>query len=95
MTSTLVVDGVQLKRLIGICRLVSASRGLTAQQLQSKLKTSRRTIFRDLRTLHSMGVKITPGDGGYRMTQDVAQCRKLVADSQTKALRVLLNKYLV
>ncbi len=94
MASTLVIDGVQLKRLMAICRLVSSHTGLTARQLQTKLKTSRRTVFRDLRALHAMGVKIAPTADGYRLKQDIGTCRKLVADSLNKALRTMLAKYL-
>jgi len=94
MASTLVIDGVQLKRLMTICRLVSAHKGLTARRLQTKLKTSRRTVFRDLRVLQAMGVRISPTADGYRLKQDVGECRKLVADSLNKALRAILAKYL-
>jgi len=91
MAHTLVVDGDQLKRLMKICRTICSGKGVTVQQLQKKLSTSRRTIFRDLNCLEKMGVKVDLGDNGYKIRQSVAYCKKLLGDCQLKALNKLLN----
>jgi len=91
MTQNLVVDGGQLKRLMSLCRLLSAAKGATTRQLQAKLRTSRRTVFRDLNTLAELGIKVDLGDKGYKIKQSPAACKKLLADAQTKALHKFLN----
>ena len=91
MSQTLVVDGGQLQRLMGMCRTLCTSKGATIQQLQSKLKTSRRTIFRNLNTLEEIGIEVELGEQGYCIKDTAAKCKKLLADSQTKALEKLLR----
>ncbi len=94
MSQTLVVDGGQLKRLMGMCRTLCANKGATIQQLQSKLRTSRRTIFRNLNTLEEIGIEVELGEDGYRIKDNVAKCKKMLAESQTKALDKLLKNCL-
>ncbi len=94
MARMLVVDGGQVKRLMHICRTLCSGDGATVQQLQGKLRTSRRTIFRDLNCLATVGVKVELGHRGYRVRQKSSLCRKLIAESQTKALENLLNSCL-
>jgi predicted DNA-binding transcriptional regulator YafY len=94
MGQVMVVDGGQLMRLMKICRTLCASKGATVQQLQSKLKTSRRTIFRDMNSLDEMGIKVELGDKGYRIRQPVAACKKALSERQIKTLRKLLDSWL-
>jgi len=94
MGQVMVVDGGQLTRLMKICRTLCSGGGATVQQLQSKLKTSRRTIFRDLNTLDDMGIKVELGDKGYKIRQPVAACKKALTDRQIKVLKKLLDSWL-
>jgi biotin operon repressor len=93
MSRTIVVDGTHLKRMMQLCRTLAGS-GATLKQLQTKLKASRRTIFRDLSILGDWGISVTLGDKGYKIKQNAASCRKLIADRETKALQQLLNSCL-
>lgn len=90
MTRALVVDGGHLTRLMRLCRTIHADQGTTAMQLRRKLRTSRRTIFRDLKELAAAGVQVEAGRGGYRLKNSLAQCRRFLADSRMTALRELL-----
>ena len=91
MAQSLVIDGDQLKRLMKICRTIGLGKAATVQQLQSRLRTSRRTVFRDLNCLDSMGIKVGLGDKGYTIKKSGAACKRLLADCHTKALTKLLN----
>jgi biotin operon repressor len=64
------------------------------QQLQSKLKTSRRTVFRDLNGLEEIGIKVELRDKGYKVKQSAATCRKLLVDRQVKLLNKTLASWL-
>lgn len=90
MTEMLVVDGGQLRRLMMICRVICVAPA-TVQQLQGRLKRSRRTIFRDLNCLEDLGIKVQLGDKGYKITQNAAACRKALAARYTGRLNKLLN----
>jgi predicted DNA-binding transcriptional regulator YafY len=94
MGQVMVVDGGQLKRLMKICRTLCVGGGTTVQQLQAKLKTSRRTIFRDLNSLDEMGVKVELGDKGYKIRQPAAACKKALVGRQMKILSKLLESWL-
>ena len=94
MGQVMVVDGGQLIRLMKICRMLCSSKGTSVQQLQAKLKTSRRTIFRDLNCLDEMGIKVDLGDKGYRIRQPAAACKKALGDRQIRTLRKLLDSWL-
>ncbi len=91
MSKTLVVDGNHLKRLMQLCRILSTGSGATLPQLRTKLRASRRTVFRDLASLGELGIKVDLGDKGYRIKQSSTVCRKMIADSHTKALNKLLS----
>ena len=93
MSRTIVVDGNHLKRMMQLCRILSG-KGATLKQLQSKLRASRRTIFRDLSILGDWGIKVNLGDKGYSIKQNAASCRKLIANREMKALQQLLNSCL-
>ena len=90
MADTLVIDGKQLRRLMKLCRTISNGRGATVQQLQARLKTSRRTIFRDLDSLKTLGIRVELGEHGYRIRQNAASCKKLLIDRHLKDLNKLL-----
>ena len=94
MSQVLVVDGTHLRRLMQICRSLSSGPGATLSQLQSKMRTSRRTIFRDLSTLGELGMQVDLGPKGYRVKQNAAQCRNILANHFNSALRKLLNSCL-
>ena len=94
MGQVMVVDGGQLRRLMKICRMLCSGGGATVQQLQAKLKTSRRTVFRDLNSLDDMGIKVELGDKGYRIRQPAAACKKALADRQIKCLSKMLDLWL-
>jgi len=89
MTDVMVVDGGQLKRLMGLCRAI-CSTPATIQQLQGKLKRSRRTIFRDLNCLEDLGIKVELLPAGYKVKQGLAACRKALAARYTTKLNKLL-----
>lgn len=91
MSKTLVVDGNHLRRMMQLCRILSSGGGTTLAQLRGKLKASRRTVFRDLAALGDLGIKVDLGDKGYRIKQSSSVCRKMIADSHTKALNRLLS----
>lgn len=93
MSRTLVVDGDHLKRLMQLSRILGST-GATLQQLRSKLKASRRTVFRDLAALGELGVKVDLTDKGYKIKTNAAACRKLIIDRTTKALDQLLKSCL-
>jgi predicted DNA-binding transcriptional regulator YafY len=78
---------------MAICRTLSSG-GASVQQLRSQLRTSRRTIFRDLNILDELGIKVDLDDGGYRVRQNSNACRRIIADSQAKKLDKLLNSSL-
>jgi predicted DNA-binding transcriptional regulator YafY len=90
MARTLVVDGDHLKRLMNVCRMIGSGQGSTLKQLQVKLRTSRRTIFRDLNTLEKIGVELELDEDGYKTRQSAAQCRKQLVDHQLQAVNKLL-----
>ncbi len=90
MTDVLVVDGGQLRRLMMICRVI-CSAPATVQQLQGRLKRSRRTIFRDLNCLEEFGIKVHLGPGGYKIKQSAAACKKALAIPYVKRLNKLLG----
>jgi biotin operon repressor len=90
----LVIDGTHLSRLMKICRTLANGAGTSLQQLQTKLRMSRRTIFRDLSTLAEMGVRVDLGNNGYHIRQNAAACRKILGDYQLKAVHKLLGQCL-
>lgn len=92
-SNTLVVDGTHLKRLMAICRTLNSG-GATVQQLRSRLRTSRRTIFRDLNILDGLGIKIDLDESGYRVRQNSNACRRIIAENQSKKLDKLLSSSL-
>ena len=91
MALNLVIDGGQLKRLMRICRMLCAPKGATLQTLQSKLKTSRRTIFRDLNSIEKLGVKVDLGDKSYTVRHSATHCRKLLTDVHITTVKKFLN----
>lgn len=91
MARTLLVDGDHLARLIKLCRTINSSSGATLQTLQSKLKTSRRTVFRDLSALQDLGIDVSSTSSGYKIKQGAAACKKIINDYYTKALNKLLS----
>ncbi|GMU33901.1 MAG: HTH domain-containing protein [Planctomycetia bacterium] len=93
MSRTIVVDGAHLKRMMQLCRTLGGS-GATLRQLQTKLKASRRTIFRDLSILSDWGISVTLGDKGYKIKQSAPACRKVMVDRVTKSVQQLLNSCL-
>ncbi len=91
MVKTLVIDGDRLRRLMRLCRLLGRGRGLSLVQLQSKLGTSRRTVFRELNALEDVGIKIDLIDSSYRVKQGDAACCKLFREHYTSELSKLLK----
>ena len=91
MVKILVIDGERLRRLIRLCRLLGRGRGLSLAQLQSKLGTSRRTVFRELNTLEEVGITIELIDSSYRVSQNEATCRKLFTQHYNSELSKLLK----
>jgi predicted DNA-binding transcriptional regulator YafY len=91
MSQVLVVDGTHLRRLMLICRSLSSGPGATLAQLQGKMRTSRRTIFRDLSMLGELGLRVDLGPKGYRVKENAAQCRKVLVDHFESSLRKMLN----
>ena len=94
MARALLVDGEHLIRLMRLCRTIQGGKGTTMPQLQHKLRTSRRTVFRDLKDLAAVGIQVSTSPDGYRLKSSLAQCRKLLADSQLNALHKLLDSCL-
>lgn len=90
MTDVLVIEGDQLRRLMKLCRIICEGKGATPQQLQAKLRCSRRTIFRDLKSLGAMGVKVQLSASGYKIGGSAAKCRQTLAEHHVKALEKLL-----
>ena len=90
MTDILVIEADQLARLMKLCRIICGSKGATPQQLQAKLRCSRRTIFRDLKALGAMGVKVQSGASGYQIAGGAAQCRKTLIEYHVQALSKFL-----
>ena len=84
------MDRPHLVRLVRLCRLISDG-GMTVQQLRLKLKASRRTIFRDLRMLEQMGVRVQLARHQYRLKHRLADCRKKIVDAQIRDLNRLLD----
>jgi|CXWL01.1.fsa_nt_gi predicted DNA-binding transcriptional regulator YafY len=91
MARKLIIDGDHLARLIKLCRVLATAEGLSLSQIQSKLKASRRTVFRGFGSLQALGIKVELSDGRYRTRQNVVACRKIIADTHTTALVRLLN----
>ncbi len=91
MARVMVIEGDHLRRLIKMCRTICSGKGITIRQLQTKLRMSRRTVFRDLNCIERAGVNLDLGERGYTSRQSVAQCRKLLAADQMKAMKRLLN----
>lgn len=76
-----------------LCRILGSG-GATLQQLRSKLKASRRTVFRDLAALGDLGIKVDLTDKGYKIKVNAATCRKMIIDRTTKSLDQLLSSCL-
>ncbi len=91
MARVLVIEGDHLRRLMKLCRTICSGKGFTIRELQTKLDMSRRTMFRDLNCIEQAGVNLELGERGYTIRQSVAQCRKLIAEGQIKAMKRLLN----
>lgn len=94
MAKTLLVDGEHLSRLMRLCRAINQGGGTTLVQLQSKLKTSRRTVFRDLSTLADFGIQVSSTSDGYRIKQNPNACKKALSDHYSSALNQLLKSSL-
>jgi DeoR/GlpR family transcriptional regulator of sugar metabolism len=92
MSRSLTIDGDQLRRLAQICRYIGGGRYATFQQLQRKMRASRRTIFRDFKDLAEMGIRISLDGKGYCINQKPASCCNLIQSHQHKAVRKLLSK---
>jgi predicted DNA-binding transcriptional regulator YafY len=91
MAKTLLVDGEHLSRLMKLCRTVHQSGSATLPQLQAKLKTSRRTVFRDMSTLSMYGIQVSSSSDGYRIKQNPNACKKALGDHFTKEMDQLLK----
>ncbi len=92
MSRSLTIDGVQLRRLMQICRFIGSGRHATLQQLQRKMRASRRTIFRDFKDLAEMGVTVGLDGKGYHIRQKPAASCRRIKTSQLKAVNKLLSK---
>jgi len=88
------MESPHLSRLMRLCRLLAAADGLTVFQLRSKLRTSRRTVFRDFRTLQQMGINVHLFEHQYRLRLKLADCKRRLADAQIRALNKLLDSCL-
>ena len=75
---TLVVDGEHVSRLLGMCKALNSPRGLKLNELQKKFRISRRTVFRDLKTLQDIGIAVNLSDGAYQTTKPAAACKKAI-----------------
>lgn len=91
MVKTLMIDGERLRRLMRLCRLLGGGHGLSLVQIQSKLGTSRRTVFRELSALEEVGVTIELVNNSYRVKQSAAVCGKLFSEHYTSELSKLLK----
>ncbi len=80
MPQTLVMDGAQVARLMKLCRTLGRANGTTLQQLQTRLKMSRRTVFRDLAALQEIGIRLESGLEGYVLNQSSTECKRLLLD---------------
>ncbi|HWL92888.1 MAG TPA: HTH domain-containing protein [Phycisphaerae bacterium] len=94
MARTLLVDGEHLTRLMKLCRSIHQSGGASLQQLQGKLKTSRRTVFRDLSALQQFGIDVNSTSKGYQIKQNPAVCKKQIATRYERDLGELLRNSL-
>lgn len=91
MPKTIVLDVAHLKRLIHLCKVLSSGGGLTVPQLRVKLRTSRRTIFRNLNVLEEYGITVELGSKGYSIRQNLATCRKRIADVERRRFDAALR----
>ncbi len=91
MARTVLVDGDHLTRLMKLCRMVNQGSGATLQTLQSKLKTSRRTVFRDLSTLQEFGITVNSTPKGYRIKENAAACKRQIETRIQKQVADLLR----
>ncbi|MBX3394272.1 MAG: HTH domain-containing protein [Phycisphaerae bacterium] len=91
MAKSLTVDGEHLGRLLKLCKTIHASKGATLAQLQTKLKTSRRTVFRDLSVLGGYGIHVSSSAKGYSIKQNPVACKKILGDHYVKSLNALLK----
>lgn len=85
------MDSPHLMRLMKLCRMLVVGDGMTVRQLRSKLKASRRTVFRDLKMLHQMGMPVQLKNHEYRIKLKLARCRKKLGEAQIRALNKLLD----
>lgn len=86
------MDSPHLVRLMKLCRMLGGGDGLSAPQLRLKLKTSRRTVYRDLSILQKMGVPVRLVKHRYRIALGLPQCRKKIAEDQIRELHRLLRR---
>lgn len=91
MRNALVIDSAHLKRLVRLCRTIIRSQGLTVLALQTRFRTSRRTVFRDLNSLGDIGIPIELGEKGYRIRQSVSACNKLIENHYKKLFAGMLK----
>lgn len=77
-TQTLVVDGEHVGRLLGMCKALNSAKGLKLNELQKKFRISRRTVFRDLKTLQDVGVSVDLNNGSYRTNKAGPACKKAI-----------------
>jgi transcriptional antiterminator len=85
------IDGPHLVRLVKLCKLLGSADGMTLQQLRSKLKTSRRTVFRELKWLQQFTIPVRRAHRRYHVRMKLSECRKRIEAAQVLALRRLLD----
>ncbi|MBK8268522.1 MAG: HTH domain-containing protein [Planctomycetes bacterium] len=94
MANALSIDGDQLARLSKLCKVIQSADRPTAEYLTTKLKASRRTIFRDLTTLAEFGIKVDSTSKGYKTKLSPKACQKQIGDKCRRDLADLLRKSL-
>ncbi|MCM3761172.1 transcriptional regulator [Alkalihalobacillus oceani] len=79
----------QIERLLMILNLLTERETITAKELAHYCGTSTRSIYRDMRTLESIGVMfISEGKEGYKLIQKPAQPHRLFSEEELLALTV-------
>lgn len=89
-----VARGSPLKRIMMLCRAIGAGRTVSIRELQPKLATSRRTLFRDFDYLRSIGIKVVTRKKGHSIPSSVAQCKAAIHGEVVASLIRFLKVHL-
>lgn len=91
MARKFIVDGAHLARLGKLCRMIGVVDGLSLVQIQTRLKASRRTVFRGIASLQALGIEVELRGGRYRTRLTHPVCRRIICSAVRAELEKLMQ----